>query len=902
VLVGRQRETGVLDDLLDRTPPQAAVLLVLGDPGIGKSSLLRAAERTAHASGFRVLSVVGVEPEATLPFAGLHQMLRPVLDSVSLLPRVEREALLPALGLAEGPPPEPYLIALAVVNLLASVSADQPIAVLADDMQWLDPQTHEVLAFIGHQMAGPVVVLATMRTGHFGPFLSAGFSQLRVGGVDQEAAARILSANAPRLSPAERRRIQGEALGNPLALLELPAALRLSPSPMDGLRPLNLSDRLLRAFAGPASELPTPTHDALLVAAVDSSDDLAEIIAATSVLCGSDVSRAVLTPAEMVGLVTVREGSVGFRHPLMRSAVLQSERLARRKAAHAALADVLADEPYRRTQHRAQSVVGLDDRIADELEANAAVALGRGTVMSAIADLERSAQLTAGSTPRGHRLLKAAEHAFGLGRADILDHLLQGAARTYLSELDQARMEWLREIFNDGVPGDARRVLDLCDIAVRSAAADDHDLALNLLLGAALRCWWADTGPEARARVAAVTERMAPAVADDPRYTATLALAEPVLRCGVVTGALSRARTDGLADANALRLLGMAARAVGDETLSVGLLGSAEARLRAQGSLGLLSHVLGVQAMVHLDLGDLDRAAACVQEGGRLSDETRQPTWRTSTLACDSILHALQGNAERSLRLAAEAELEAGRRRLNDLLSCVQLARGVAWLSAGRHEDAYVALRRAFDPADPSFHQRERFTSLMYLAEAADRAGQRDDARQVLAEMEGLARTTPTPILHAHLPYARAVLATDKDAESLYLEALRRDLSDWPLARARTELAYGVWLRRQCRLDQARVLLNAAQTTFDRIGSAPWGDEARLEMGATGASPTWPPPAGRGRIHRRERQISALATGGLPDTEIAYQLYLPVGVVTLYRQKLRGTSGATPQGPSDFPV
>ncbi|MDV9178405.1 helix-turn-helix transcriptional regulator, partial [Streptomyces sp. W16] len=262
-------------------------------------------------------------------------------------------------------------------------------------------------------------------------------------------------------------------------------------------------------------------------------------------------------------------------------------------------------------------------------------------------------------------------------------------------------------------------------------------------------------------------------------------------------------------------------------------------------------------------------------------------TWRTGTLACGSVLHALRGDAEVALRLAAEAELEAGRRGLNDLLSCVQLARGVAWLSAGRNEDAYRALRRAFDPADPSFHQRERFTGLTFLAEAADRACDREDARRVLAEMEEIALTTPAPILHAHLPYARAVLAAEEDAENLYSAALREDLSVWPLVRARTELAYGAWLRRHGRPDEAAALFATAQATFDRAGSATWGDRTRLELMAVGTRPAWPATVGQTGIPERERRIGALLAGGLPDTEIAQQLHLPPDVVAMYRQRLR---------------
>ena len=182
------------------------------------------------------------------------------------------------------------------------------------------------------------------------------------------------------------------------------------------------------------------------------------------------MARDVFRPAEEIELVSVEQDRMQFRHPLIRSGVLQNETVARRQSANGALADVLAGQPYRRSWHRAQSIVGPDDAVADELETAAADALARGAVMTAVATLERAAELSTSSARRGHRLLVAAEHAFGLGRAELVDRLVEEAARTDLSELDWARMQWLREIFDDGVPGDAVRVVELCDIAPRSAS------------------------------------------------------------------------------------------------------------------------------------------------------------------------------------------------------------------------------------------------------------------------------------------------------------------------------------------------------------------------------------------------------------------------------------------------
>src|SRR5262249_28216038 len=230
-------------------------------------------------------------------------------------------------------------------------------------------------------------------------------------------------------------------------------------------RSLPLTARLERAVAGRIAELPAAARDAVLVAAVDCVDELPEILAGAAVLAGRLVPVDVLDCAAAAGLLRFDEMRVRFRHPLVRSAVLQSETMARRHAAHRALASVLVDEPYRRAWHRAQSIVGLDDEVADELEASHRISLRRGSVTSAIWALERSAQLTADPARRGRRLLLAAEHAFGLGRADVVDRLLAAASRTPLSELDLARKEGLPEIFNDGGPGGPTRVLGPCDIA-----------------------------------------------------------------------------------------------------------------------------------------------------------------------------------------------------------------------------------------------------------------------------------------------------------------------------------------------------------------------------------------------------------------------------------------------------
>jgi len=876
-LIGRDRELAVLAELIGEVPDRGGAVVVAGEAGIGKSSLLQAAAAAAREASCQVLLTTGVEAEAQLPFGGLHQLLRPVLGGAEALPQTQRRALTAAFGGGEGPPPEPFMIALAALNLLAEAAADGPLVLVADDVHWLDRPSQEALAFIARRIsADPILLIASVRKGHDTHLAAIGLPELEIGGLDDASARSVLARHGHGLSYADTERILREALGNPLALVELPAALREVPG--HGADTLPMTARLEQAFAARIADLPSLTRDAILVAAVDYSDELPEILAGASRLAGQQADVEALEEAAAAGLIRFDDLHVRFRHPLVRSGVLQRETVARRYAAHAALADVLADQPYRRTWHRAQSITGPDDAVADELEENCRISLRRGSATGAIWALQRSAQLTTDSARRGRRLLLAAEHAFGLGRADLVDELLTRAARTSLSRLDRARMEWLREIFNDGIPGDAARVFELCDIALESAGAGDYDLALNLLLGAALRGWWADTGPAARAQVAEVAGLLEEEAGADPRFVAALAVAEPVLCATQVIKLLNGAVLESIADPSALWLLGMAAHAVSEPVHAVDFLARAGTKLREEGRLGLLSQVLTMQVLDRLELGDWDQALAAVEEGRRLARETGQPIWDTGSMSLHAIVLALRGD-DQAQAMATEAEHAASGRRLTDLLACVQLARGFALLAAGQYADAYEALRRLFDREDPAFHLAERYHGVMFLAEAAVHAGREDDVRPVIAALEAETTVTASATLARHLSYARAVLADDEHAEDEFQAALRADLIRWPWLRARLELAYGSWLRRQRRVADSRLPLRSALTTFEVIGAGSWARQARAELRAAGErtaadAPAQGAAAPQDILSAQELQIARLAAEGLSNREIGERLYL----------------------------
>jgi hypothetical protein len=368
-LVGRGCEAGVLSGLLDHVRECGGSLVVSGEPGIGKSALVREASANARGLGMLVLTATGVQCEAQLPFAGLHQLLRPVLPRLDDLTAPQRDTLLAAFGLAEAPVPDPFLAALAALNLLAACAAQAPVLVIAEDAHWLDRATSDVLAFVARRLEfDPVVLIATIRDGFTTPLGEAALPTLHIDPLPAPAAEALLDSRAPGLAVAVRERLLDEAAGNPLALVELPVAFRHLGRGTALPAWLPLTTRLERAFAARAGDLPAATRTALLVAAVNDGCLLGEVVAGTAILAGGSPTVEVLEPAVAAGLMEIDGEEYRFSHSLVRTAIRQEASVSQRHEAHAALADVLAGQPERRVWHRAASVVGTDEGLAGELE------------------------------------------------------------------------------------------------------------------------------------------------------------------------------------------------------------------------------------------------------------------------------------------------------------------------------------------------------------------------------------------------------------------------------------------------------------------------------------------------------------------------------------------------------
>jgi ATP/maltotriose-dependent transcriptional regulator MalT len=883
-LLGREPEARALGDLLDHVHARGGSLTLTGEPGIGKSALLREVSTRAEQAGMLVLTATGVQSEAQLPFAGLHQLLRPVLRQVGTLAAPQRSAILAAFGLADEAAPDLFLTALASLNLLSASAVRAPVLVIAEDAHWLDRSTSDVLAFVARRLElEPILLVAAIRDGFKGPFSDAGLPALHLQALPASAAAALLDSRAPGLPALVRTRLLEESAGNPLALIELPLAYQKlgNQARLPGWLPL--TTRLERAFAARAFDLPGPTRTALLVAALNDGSLLIEALHAAALLAGAALTPDVLSPAVDAQLIDMDDTHVRFRHPLMRAAIRQGASASQRHAAHAALAGVMDGQPERRVWHRAASITGPDEAVAAELDAAAARAQRRGGTAAALSALQRAASLSEGRQHAG-RLLNAAELAFQLGQDDLVRSLLAEAEPLGLPPRERARLTWIRESFGDGIPGGAASVRSLVSAAEQAGADGDTDIALKLLNGAAQRCWWAEPGQATRDRVITAAERLNVAETD-PRLLMVLAFADPIGRGAAVIGRLHRPVPAAGAHAAATRLNALAAQAVGAFDLAAGILATSAATLRAQGRLGLLARALTVQAWTAAQLADLGTAIPAAEEGHRLARETRQPLVMATAEAVQAILAALRGDHEAAEALAAQAERGSVPIGARAVLAAAQLARGIAALSGGRPADALGHLRRIHDPSDPAYHHAIRCFTIGDLAEAALRSGNPAAISAFMREMEAAARQTPSPSLHAGLRYARALLASDTEAEALFTAALHADLNAWPFLRARVQLAYGEWLHQQRQNAASRAPLRAAREAFDALGVIPWSERARQQLRATGETSRPRTPEARDQLTPQELQIVQLAAQGRSNREIGQMLYLSHRTVSshLYR-------------------
>ncbi|HEX2142393.1 MAG TPA: AAA family ATPase [Candidatus Limnocylindria bacterium] len=897
-LLGRQAECEQLDRLLAAVRAgESRALVVRGEAGVGKSALLE--HLTRAASDCRVLGAAGVQSEMELAFAAVHQLCRPLLDRLDGLPGPQRDALYTAFGLRGGPPPDLFLVGLAVLSLLAAAAEDRPLVCVIDDAQWLDRASAQVLAFVGRRLfAESVACVFAVRDPSEEDQLS-GLPVMGVAGLgDDDARALLKTVIQGPLDEQVREQIIAEARGNPLALLELPhelPSIRLAR----GFAPpaaRTLSARIEKSFQLRLERLPAPTHQLLLRAAAEPLGDPVLLWRAADTL-GDGVGIAAVDGAE--GLIDVGD-RVRFRHPLVRSAVYLAATPEQRRRAHQVLAEVteIDADPDRHAWHRAHSAAQPDEQTAAELEHSAARAQARGGLAAAAAFLERAVALTPDSARRAQRALAAARATHHAGASGTALKLLSIALAGPLDDLRHGQAELVRaQIAYSTDRG--RDSFALLLEAARRLQPHDLPLARETYLEAINAAQFA--GPlavdgELRAAEAA---RSVPGATGDPRPADRLLDGLTTLiidgyGAGVpsLQPALSAFTEPDLSPEQGLRwlwLAGTTAATLWDyETWDV--LAARHIRLvRETGDATMLPFALTALVAIKMIAGELGTAASLMEEV-----KTASEVIGVAYPVHGALLTAAgQGRQADHDELMSTVVAEASHRGEGSALIVSGWTRALLCNSRGRYKDALVAASQTTDHPQREISAALGWT-LVEEVEAAARSGVPEraaDAFRRLRERTGPSGTGWGLGVQAR---SQALISSGADAEDHYREAIER----LRLTRVRGELArahllYGEWLRRERRRSQAREQLRTAHEMFTAMGMEAFADRAARELRATGETARKRTVETTGQLTPQEAQIARLAREGLTNKEIASRLYLSTRTVEYHLHKVFAKLGIT---------
>ena len=888
-LIGRRDECAVLAGIVDALRAGESRALVLrGEPGIGKTALL---DHLAEAAdGFQVARTAGVQAEMELAFAGVHQLCQPFLDRLGRLPVPQRDALGTALGIAEGPVPDRFLVGLAVLNLFSDAAAARPLICLIDDEQWLDRASAQVLAFVARRLGAESVALVFAAREPTDAV--TGLPTLVIRGLHGPDARTLLDAalTGP-LDVRVRDQIVAETRGNPLALLELPR--QMSAEDLAGgfgfPSAAGISTDVEPTFGARIAALPKPSRLLLLLAAAEPTGDAALVWRAAELLDISPEAAVPAVEADLAGFGT----RVRFRHPLVRSAAYRAGTVQDRQRVHRALAEA-TDRDHdvdRRAWHLAHAATGPDEQVAVELEQSAGRAQRRGGVGAAAAFLERSAALTADRDKRAERVLAAAAAKVESGAFEAAVDLLGLARSEQLSEMQSARADLLqaRIAFVSQRGSDAPPLLLK---AAEGLQAIDTDLCRATYVDAFTAAMFAG-----RLSVGADAEEIARSAAEAPRPPGPPQLRDLVLDWlidfftrghAAALPALYRAldAADGhvpeLERHRWAWLTTVAAIRAWDDRRWHKMSGEYVDFVRAAGVLSDTPLALNTHAFMALFTGELSAAAALVEEQAAAQDAVKSTIAPYAALA----LAALRGARDTALALSTRTVQEVTARGEGNGITVAMWAIALLHNGFGEFQAAVDAARQAVEYPAGLSSANWAFTELV---EAAARLGLQDEAETALGQFSEISRASGTDWALGSEARARALLADDEQAENLYREAIER----LGRTRIRTELArahlvYGEWLRRQRRRSEARTELQTAHDLFTAMGMHAFAERAARELRATGytVAAEEPAVAGGAALTAQEEQVARLARDGLSNPEIGARLFISARTVQYHLRKV----------------
>jgi DNA-binding CsgD family transcriptional regulator/tetratricopeptide (TPR) repeat protein len=927
--VGRQTQLARLAALVDTVSAHGQVLLVLGAQGMGASTLLADAADRASAAGLRVLRATGRESETRLAFAGLHQLLKPVIGATAGLPKHQAQALLGALGLAAEPAAaDPLVTGIAALTLLSDASETAPVLLVIDDAHWLDRSSLDVLAFVAGRLDTERVSLLLSARGQVPPAgFDRGFPELWLEPLSRADAGRLLDAQPQPPRGRARAQVLAQAAGNPMALIEL--ATVIAADPAAGRRwaeePLPPGDRLAAVITARFAALPESAQAALLLAAVADGADLTGAASG-----GAGLEARALASAEQQGLVTIDRTGLRFSHPLIRSAVYHGAPFAQRAAAHRRLAAALDQQPDRRAWHLAAAALHPDEQVASLLEATAGDARRRGGAVAAALAMERAAELSPAPGDQARRLVDAASSAVTAGQGDWVGNL---TARALAIATDPELRLRARGAAGWALAYAGRRSAAFTElIAVAEESAADHPaLAWEALADAATVAYQAGT-PASRQAVSHALRllenrdpplrdhRPDPAAPIDAPIDAQLDVRPRklwILACTAPLGAdptsIGLAGTDptgadqvggdsagidstgtgpagagqlvpylrqlaGTAmDDAALWRVGSAAWLLDESKVALRLLQSAMDRLRAPGMRGASGGGLTALGWLYLDTGRWDEALEAAAEAADLAEANHMVMVAASADAITATVLALRGDSGAARRHAENTLARVDPAESGLIASRAWRALGVAALAEGDHLLAFTQLGLLFGADGVPVHNIFSYLGVADIAAAAIRADQRSQGQAILDRALAQLGGTPSPRLRQLIARARGTLADQASAGAHLATALRDPAGDqWPFERAQLRLDYAEWLRRRRRINEAKPQLVAALDTFRRLGARSSVERAEGELRASGIAVADTPgaPDPLAGLTPQQRQIVRLAGDGLTNREIGDRLLL----------------------------
>ncbi len=881
-LLDRGSERDALDRLVAGVRAgQSRVLVLRGEAGVGKTALL--AHLAATAQGCRIARAAGVESEMELPFAGLHALCGPMLDGMPALPAPQQGALQVAFGLQSGGAPDRFLVALAVLSLLAEAAETRPLVCIVEDAQWLDRASAQVLAFVARRVLAERIAMVFAVREPSGADELAGLPELRVEGLAAADARALLDSVMPGLVDARvRDRILAETRGNPLALIELPRGL--TPAELAGgfglpdARPL--ASRIEHTFLQRAQTLPRDTQRLLLTAAAEPLGDAGLLWRAAGSL---GIDTDVAWPAEAAGLIELG-ARARFTHPLARSAIYRGADPGDRRAAHRALAEAIDPvlDADRRAWHSAHATALPDEAVAAELAHCADRAQRRGGLAAAAAFLQRAAELTPDPGVRVERSLDAARAKLDVADFASASELLSAAALGPLDELQRARQERLgaQIVFT------AQRGRDAPPLLLRAArrlepldAAMARETYLEAI-AAAMYAGRLGAGPDERevaeaarastrlpasgpadllldALVTRFTEGYAPAIA--PLSRALRVFAEP---------------DGGGADRRWLWLACRLAQDLWDDELWHVLATRGVSVARETGALYLLPNAANYLAALNVHSGAFAAASVLIDEVDAITQATGVPPLKYAA----AMLAAARG--DEAPDLMAWGWQDMMERGEGSGLGVWFWLKALLHNANARYGEALAAARQACEHEDVMAYG----WALVELIEAGVRAGAPDEAAATFIRLSE--RTTASGTEWALGIEARcgALLSDDESAYRESVERLARSRAVVELARSR--LLYGEWLRRENRRTDAREQLRAAHEMFSRMGAEAFAERARRELLATGETVRRITPDTRDVLTPQEAQVARLAREGHTNPEIGAQLFISPRTVEYHLRKV----------------